>query len=102
QPLTQLNRRKNAADSLEKDGRIISGQGTLSLEFLDQKPVGGGLISRVAIGAKAINPAIHIVAAEPKGADGAAQSKTYGRIITLAQTNTIADGLRASLGDLTW
>lgn len=93
------------------DGRIISGQGTLSLEFLDQVPQldtlivpisGGGLISGVAIGAKAINPAIRVVAAEPKGADDAAQSKASGRIITLAQTNTIADGLRASLGDLTW
>ncbi|XP_024993581.1 serine racemase isoform X1 [Cynara cardunculus var. scolymus] len=93
------------------DGRIISGQGTLSLEFLDQVPhldtlivpiSGGGLISGVAIGAKSINPAIRVLAAEPKGADDAAQSKASGRIITLAQTNTIADGLRASLGDLTW
>lgn len=93
------------------DGRIISGQGTLSLEFLDQVPQldtlivpisGGGLISGVAIGAKSINPAIRVLAAEPKGADDAAQSKASGRVITLAQTNTIADGLRASLGDLTW
>ncbi|KAL8207804.1 hypothetical protein R6Q57_007216 [Mikania cordata] len=93
------------------DGRIISGQGTLSLEFLDQVPQldtlivpisGGGLISGVAIGAKSINPTIRILAAEPTGADDAAQSKASGRIITLAQTNTIADGLRASLGDLTW
>ncbi|KAI3727607.1 hypothetical protein L6452_16225 [Arctium lappa] len=93
------------------DGRIISGQGTLSLEFLDQVPQldtlvvpisGGGLISGVAIGAKSINPAIRVLAAEPKGADDAAQSKASGRIITLARTNTIADGLRASLGDLTW
>ncbi|KAI3693618.1 hypothetical protein L1987_76566 [Smallanthus sonchifolius] len=93
------------------DGRIISGQGTLSLEFLDQVPQldtlivpisGGGLISGVAIGAKSVNPAIRVLAAEPKGADDAAQSKASGRIITLPQTNTIADGLRASLGDLTW
>ncbi|XP_071692205.1 serine racemase-like isoform X2 [Rutidosis leptorrhynchoides] len=93
------------------DARIISGQGTLSLEFLDQVPEldtlivpisGGGLISGVVIGAKSIKPGVRVVAAEPKGADDAAQSKALGRIITLAQTNTIADGLRASLGDLTW
>ncbi|KAH0851223.1 hypothetical protein HID58_094902 [Brassica napus] len=69
------------------DGRIISG---------------GGLISGVALAAKSIKPSIRIIAAEPKGADDAAQSKVAGRIITLPVTNTVADGLRASLGDLTW
>ncbi|CAJ2676602.1 serine racemase isoform X2 [Trifolium pratense] len=93
------------------DGRILSGQGTISLEFLEQAPQidtlvvpisGGGLISGVALAAKSINPAIRILAAEPKGADDAAQSKAAGRIITLPETNTIADGLRAFLGDFTW
>ncbi|PKI45508.1 hypothetical protein CRG98_034099 [Punica granatum] len=93
------------------DARIISGQGTISLELLEQAPEidtiivpisGGGLISGVALAAKSINPAIRILAAEPKGANDAAQSKAAGRIITLPETNTIADGLRAFLGDLTW
>lgn len=93
------------------DPRIISGQGTISLELLDQAPQidtiivpisGGGLISGVALGAKSKNPAIRVLAAEPRGANDAAQSKIAGRIITLPVTNTIADGLRASLGDLTW
>ncbi|XP_039133526.1 serine racemase [Dioscorea cayenensis subsp. rotundata] len=93
------------------DKRIISGQGTISLELLEQIPEidliivpisGGGLISGVTLGAKAIKPSIRIVAAEPKGADDAAQSKAAGRIVTLPHTNTIADGLRAFLGDLTW
>ncbi|XVF13145.1 hypothetical protein REPUB_Repub08aG0183000 [Reevesia pubescens] len=93
------------------DGRIISGQGTISLELLEQAPQidtiivpisGGGLISGVALAAKSINPAIRILAAEPKGANDAAQSKAAGTIITLPETNTVADGLRAFLGDLTW
>ncbi|KAL1364439.1 hypothetical protein HN51_012631 [Arachis hypogaea] len=93
------------------DGRILSGQGTISLELLEQVPQidtlvvpisGGGLISGIALAAKSINPAIRIFAAEPKGADDAAQSKVAGRIITMAKTNTIADGLRAFLGDFTW
>ncbi|KAL8543711.1 hypothetical protein ACS0TY_004324 [Phlomoides rotata] len=93
------------------DGRIISGQGTISLELLEQIPQidtiivpvsGGGLISGVALAAKSINPAIRILAAEPKGADDAARSKKAGAIVTLPETNTIADGLRASLGSLTW
>ncbi|XP_027774778.1 serine racemase isoform X2 [Solanum pennellii] len=92
------------------DGRIISGQGTISLELLEQAseidtlivPIsGGGLISGVALAAKAINPSIHIFAAEPMGADDAFQSKINGRITKLSEVNTIADGLRAFLGDLT-
>lgn len=93
------------------DKYTISGQGTVALELLEQVPEidtiivpisGGGLISGVALAAKAINPSIRIVAAEPKGADDSAQSKAAGHIIKLATTDTIADGLRAFLGDLTW
>lgn len=77
----------------------------VNLRFSFSNPenfVGGGLISGVALAAKSINPAIRILAAEPMGANDAAQSKAAGRIITLPETNTIADGLRAFLGDLTW
>ncbi|KAH0644487.1 hypothetical protein KY284_032371 [Solanum tuberosum] len=103
------------------DGCIISGQGTISLELLEQAseidtlivPISdqpqllvwnesGGLISGVALAAKAINPAIHIFSAERMGADDAFQSKINGRITKLSEVNTIADGLRAFLGDLTW
>ncbi|KAF8033006.1 hypothetical protein BT93_D1790 [Corymbia citriodora subsp. variegata] len=93
------------------DKRIISGQGTISVELLEQAPQidtiiapisGGGLISGVALAAKSLNPKIRVLAAEPRGANDAAQSKAAGRIITLPETNTIADGLRASLGELTW
>lgn len=66
------------------------------------KIVGGGMASGVALAAKAINPSIRILAAEPKGVDDAAQSKAAGRIITLPEVNTIADGLRACLGNFTW
>ncbi|GJN26782.1 hypothetical protein PR202_gb14741 [Eleusine coracana subsp. coracana] len=45
---------------------------------------------------------LRMCGAEPKGADDSAQSKAAGKIITLPSTNTIADGLRAFLGDLTW
>uniref|UniRef100_A0A2P2JMJ9 Serine racemase n=1 Tax=Rhizophora mucronata TaxID=61149 RepID=A0A2P2JMJ9_RHIMU len=93
------------------DNRIISGQGTISLELLEQVPQldviivpisGGGLISGVALAAKAIKPSIQILAAEPTRANDAAQSKAAGKIITLPETNTVADGLRAFLGSLTW
>ncbi|MCD7450454.1 hypothetical protein HAX54_006520 [Datura stramonium] len=92
-------------------GPVISGQGTIALEFLEQVsgidtlivPIsGGGMASGVALAAKSINPAIRVLAAEPKGADDAYQSKINGRITKLAEVNTIADGLRAFLGDVTW
>ncbi|MCD7450455.1 hypothetical protein HAX54_006521 [Datura stramonium] len=92
-------------------GPVISGQGTMALEFLEQVsgidtlivPIsGGGMASGVALAAKSINPAIRVLAAEPKGADDAYQSKINGRITKLAEVNTIADGLRAFLGDVTW
>lgn len=93
------------------DGRIISGQGTLALELLEQVPEldaivvpisGGGLISGISLAARGIKPGIKIFAAEPKGADDAAQSKAAGELVTLRHTHTIADGLRACLGSLTW
>lgn len=60
------------------------------------------MIAGVAIAAKAINSAICILVAEHKGADDASQSKTTRRIIKLPEINTIADRLRAFLGDHTW
>ncbi|KAG0486220.1 hypothetical protein HPP92_008315 [Vanilla planifolia] len=89
------------------DKRIISGQGTISLELLEQVPKldtlvvpisGGGLISGITLAAKFINPTIRVFAAEPSGADDAARSKQAGRIVTLPETKTVADGLRAFLG----
>lgn len=56
----------------------------------------------MALAAKSINPTIRILAAEPSGASDVAQSKAAGKIVTLPETNTIADGLRAFLGDQTW
>ena len=41
-------------------------------------------------------------AAEPKGADDAARSKAAGQRLPQTDPRTIADGLRTSLGDLTW
>ncbi|KAK9668164.1 hypothetical protein RND81_13G038800 [Saponaria officinalis] len=118
---TMVSRQSTAAKVLQEtgavlihpynDARIISGQGTISLELLEQFPEidtiivpisGGGLISGVALAAKSINASIRVIAAEPVGANDATLSKASGRIITLPRTDTVADGLRASLGDLTW
>jgi threonine dehydratase len=45
-----------------------------------------------------LRPAIKVIAAEPAGADDAAQSFREHRLVTQRQKNTIADGLRTDLG----
>lgn len=85
---------------------VIAGQGTATLEFLDEQPLlqiivapvsGGGLLSGTALAAHGVNPAIRVVGAEPREADDAARSLAAGRIEGNATTNTCADGLRATL-----
>ena len=90
---------------------VIAGQGTVALELLADvsrldalvAPVGGGgLLSGVCIAAKALEPGIRVIGAEPLGADDAARSKASGRLVPQTNPSTIADGLLTSLGTLTW
>lgn len=92
----------------------IAGQGTIALEFLQQVPdleaiivpvSGGGMLSGIALTAKALKPGIKILAAEPTGTNNAADvaaSKAAGELVPTPKPITIADGLEARLGDLTW
>lgn len=90
---------------------IIAGQGTAALELLEEVPDldavvapvgGGGLLSGFTVASRGLNPSIRVFGAEPLGADDAARSKAAGERIPVGVTNTIADGLLTSLGDLTW
>lgn len=91
------------------DTRIIAGQGTSALELLEDHPDldiiitpvgGGGLLSGTAIAAKSINPDITVIGAEPDNADDAYRSFKAGELIPVKNPDTIADGLRTSLGKL--
>jgi threonine dehydratase len=93
------------------DERIISGQGTAALELAEEvndldavlAPVGGGgLLSGTAIAVSHMMPGTAIYGAEPENADDARNSFHAGRLIPVKNPNTIADGLRTSLGDLTF
>ncbi len=93
------------------DHRIIAGQGTATAEFLDEAPEldfvlapvsGGGLLSGTAIAAKSMKPGIRVVGCEPKQADDAARSMAAGKLESCDHPDTIADGLRASLCELTF
>jgi len=93
------------------DYRVISGQGTAALELCEEVPDldivmtpvgGGGLLSGTAIAVSVISPQSLIIAAEPERADDAYRSFQAGRLIPANNPDTIADGLRTSLGDLTF
>ncbi len=93
------------------DYRVITGQATAALELLEQvsaldaiiAPVGGGgLLSGTALTASALNSKIAVYGAEPAGADDAFRSMQAGQIIPIEKPDTIADGLRTSLGELTF
>ena len=93
------------------DYRIMSGQGTISLEIIEKIPDvdiimipvgGGGLISGNAVALNSIAPTIEIIGAEPDLANDAQQSFRKKVLIPSTYPETIADGLRTSLGSKTF
>ena len=84
------------------DPSIIAGQGTLGLEILAQLPSvdalivpigGGGLISGVAIAARALKPDLTIIGVQAQGAASCRASLDAGELRTLPAITTIADGI---------
>jgi len=93
------------------DLRVMAGQGTAAVELIETVPDldvilcpvgGGGLLSGVAVAARHMTPSIRVIGVEPAAADDAARSFRSGRIVPSVDPTTIADGLRASLGDRTF
>ena len=93
------------------DPRVIAGQGTCSRELMAQTdgldmvvaPIGGGgMISGTCLTLSHLAPEVQIIAAEPEQADDAARSFRAGHIIADDAPDTIADGLKVPLKDLTW
>ena len=87
---------------------VMAGQGTVALELLNAVPTldvilcpigGGGLLSGIAFAAKTIKPGIRVIGVEPAGADDAARSLRAGHIVPVEHPDTIADGLRATVGE---
>lgn len=97
------------------DPRVVAGQATCSREFLEQMqergevpdmvvaPIGGGgMISGTCLTLSNLAPDVKIYAAEPVNADDAKRSLDAGHIIADDAPDTIADGLKVPLKDLTW
>jgi threonine dehydratase len=93
------------------DPRVIAGQGTCSRELIEQvenldaviAPIGGGgMISGTCLTLSNLAPGVKIYAAEPEQADDAARSLKAGHIIADDAPDTVADGLKVPLKELTW
>lgn len=90
------------------DPRVIGGQGTLALEFVEQVPeldelwvpVGGGGMASGSV--LAVGEKIQVRGVEPELADDAWESLETGVLVGPRPPTTIADGLRGSLGDITF
>ncbi len=96
---------------LYNDPRVIAGQGTCSRELIEQvdnldaviAPIGGGgMISGTCLTLSNLAPNVKIYAAEPEQADDAARSFKAGHIIADDAPETVADGLKVPLKELTW
>ena len=93
------------------DPRVIAGQGTCSRELMEQvegldaviAPIGGGgMVSGCCLTLSTIAPGVEIYAAEPEQADDACRSLKAGHIIADDAPETVADGLKVPLKELTW
>jgi threonine dehydratase len=93
------------------DLRIIAGQATAALELLEDVPGldavicpvgGGGLLAGTAIVARGLRPGMKVLAGEPDGAADASLSFESGVRTPVEHPASIADGLLAFVGDLTF
>lgn len=84
------------------DPRVITGQGTLGLELLEQCPDldavvvpvgGGGLIAGVALAVKARNPKVQVIGVQAGEIAAMKASLEAGTRVTLPAAATIADGI---------
>lgn len=93
------------------DWRVIAGQASAMLELAEEAPPldivmtpvgGGGLLSGTVLAAKALFPNIKVYGGEPAGSDDAYRSLQSGQMVKEVYPKTICDGLRSTLGEITF
>ena len=94
------------------DPYIISGQGTVGLEIMEDLPDvdvivvpigGGGLMSGISIAAKSINPNVKIIGVESELSDSMLKSVEEGKIVPHTSGQSIAEGISVKYpGELTF
>ena len=84
------------------DPKVIAGQGTVAMEMLDAEPDlkamvvpvgGGGLISGMAVAAKAINPAMRLIGVQSQAYPGMYMAFKTAKLVPYKTQETIADGI---------
>ena len=95
------------------DKYVIAGQGTIGLEIFEQMdykvdtilcPIGGGgLISGVAVAAKALNPNVKIIGVQTANIPSMYESIKSGKVTTAFKSTSVADGISVkTVGELTF
>lgn len=83
------------------DEVVATGQGTIAMEIVKELPTvdmilvpigGGGLAAGVSTLAKLLNPNIKVIGVEPAGANCMQESLKAGKVVSLPNVETIADG----------
>lgn len=83
------------------DPVVATGQGTIAMEIIKDLPLvdailvpvgGGGLATGISVLAKQLKPNIKIIAVEPAGANSLQKSMEAGKVVTMKEVHTIADG----------
>jgi threonine dehydratase len=92
------------------DSDIIAGQGTIGLEILQDCPApdlifvpvgGGGLISGIATGVKALKPRVRVIGVQAAACPSAYQALSEGSVVRVEAARSIADGIAVrQIGDL--
>ncbi len=85
------------------DLQLITGQGTVGLEIVQDWPHvdavvvpigGGGLISGISMAVKRANPGARVIGVESSDGPAMKRSVEAGRLVTLERVDTVIDGLR--------
>lgn len=95
------------------DEYVIAGQGTIGLEIFEQMnnkvdtilcPIGGGgIISGVAVAAKALNPNVKVIGVQTANIPSMAESMKAGKVTTAFKATSVADGISVkTVGELTF
>lgn len=90
------------------DRCTVGGQGTISLELLEQLPDveqvlvpigGGGLITGISFAMKTLKPSVNIVGVMPEGSAVYAESRRQGKLVTLDRCASLADAVVRKTGE---
>ena len=93
------------------DADVIAGQGSATWELLQAEPAldaiiapvgGGGLLSGACLAAHGVNPSIKVYGCEPLRALDVRSSLQHGYVVQPDPADTMAEGLRTSLGEFTF